>query len=57
MGFSDFIVHFGLRKLRFVDFIMSIFSVTNQVNHEVFLVFMFVFYGQFDSSVYIFDIV
>ncbi len=35
MSLSDLLIHFGLGEFRFINFIMSILSVTNQVNQNV----------------------
>src|SRR5258706_13923629 len=36
----DLLIHERLRKARFVPFVMTITSITNQVDHEVFMEFL-----------------
>lgn len=44
MSLSDLMVHFWLRKLRLIYFIMPEFSIADEIDHEILLEFRLIFY-------------
>jgi hypothetical protein len=56
MFLSDFVVHFWLSELWFVDLIVSILSVADQVNQNVSFPLLFVVNTKVHHSVNVFDI-
>lgn len=56
MLFSDLLIHFGLGELRLIDFVVSIFSVTNQIYQNVFFEFLLVLHTKVHYSVNVFNV-
>ena len=44
VNFSNLMVHFGLGKLRLINLIMPVLSITNQINHNILFKLLSIFH-------------